>query len=116
MLVALSCAHDPVRQKCISGDCKQGSGHLVWFTADYKGEFKDGKPHGQGQMQWPDGRRYVGQWEAGHPHGKGSIHWPDGKVYQGQIRQGQPHGYGTLTYKNGEKLEGRFEKGFFKNR
>lgn len=39
--------------------------------AQYAGDLKDGKPHGQGQCSWPDGSTYEGEWRAGVMHGKG---------------------------------------------
>jgi hypothetical protein len=48
----------------------------------YEGEWRYGKPHGQGTLKWPDGRTYVGHWKQGMRHG----HWAlseSGGVLQG---------------------------------
>ena len=36
--------------------------------ARYEGELHELLPHGQGDMAWPDGRRYEGEWRNGKPH------------------------------------------------
>lgn len=112
----VACNSPTIRRKCLQGDCQNGTGNMVWFTASYRGTFLDGQPHGEGQMEWPDGRIYRGQWHHGQPHGHGHIQWPDGRIYTGQVKQGKPHGYGKLIYKDGHSLDGYFDKGYFKSR
>ncbi|MCL1911952.1 MAG: hypothetical protein FWG13_07085, partial [Leptospirales bacterium] len=31
----------------------------------YAGEYKDGKPNGEGTLTWPDGDKYIGQFQNG---------------------------------------------------
>ena len=38
-----------------------------------KGEFKNGKPNGDGIFTWLDGRKYDGQWKDGVRDGKGTL-------------------------------------------
>ncbi len=98
----------------------------------YVGEFKNGKPHGQGAMAYPDGGRYegefkngkahgkgtatysdtleyLGEWQNGKPHGKGKVTLPNGKKYAGEWRDGRPHGPGEITHPDGKKYVGEFE-------
>ena len=35
------------------------------LAAQYTGEEKNGEPHGQGVMVWPDGLRYEGEFQHG---------------------------------------------------
>jgi len=56
--------------ECIKGDCTNGYGTFTWksgeFAGDrYVGEFKDGKPHGQGTYTYADGTVKKGIWEKG---------------------------------------------------
>lgn len=44
--------------------------------AVYKGEFKDGKQHGQGTYTTPDGYEYTGQWVDGVIQGQGKAKFP----------------------------------------
>ena len=98
----------------------------------YVGEFKNGKPHGQGAMAYPDGGRYegefkdgkahgkgaatysttlkyLGDWQNGKPHGKGEATFANGKKYAGEWRDGKTHGPGEITHPDGSKYEGGFE-------
>jgi len=39
----------------------------------YAGEWKNGKYHGQGAIEYLDGTKYVGQWNDGLPNGQGTL-------------------------------------------
>ena len=57
--------------------------------AKYVGEFKDGKPHGQGTMTSSDGTKYVGEFKDGQPHGKGFYTRPGGPTFNGIWKDGE---------------------------
>jgi hypothetical protein len=42
----------------------------------YRGEYKDGRPHGRGYKIWADGDWYEGEWRHGRQHGRGSTFPP----------------------------------------
>lgn len=105
-----------VRRVCAQGDCAAGRGVTVWFVRRYEGEFREGLMHGQGTMQYADGRTYTGQWAYGREEGHGEMRWPDGKVYTGQWRGGQPNGRGVMRLPDGYRFEGVFENGYFVRR
>ena len=77
----------------------------------YKGEFKDGVPHGTGTLKFPDGNSYTGEFKDGIINGQGTFMLKDGGNYFGEHKDGKPHGHGTLTLSNGEKRVGKFENG-----
>ena len=77
----------------------------------YKGEFKDGVPHGTGTLKFPDGNSYTGEFKDGIINGQGTFMFKDGGNYFGEHKNGIPHGHGTLTLSNGEKRVGKFENG-----
>jgi hypothetical protein len=58
--------------------------------ARYEGEFKDGKPNGQGVKTWSDGARYEGEHKDGEPNGQGVKTWSDGVRYEGEWKDGKP--------------------------
>jgi len=78
---------------------------------EYAGEFKKGKPHGQGTYTLAGEILYVGEWRKGNPHGQGTFTWPNGDKYVGGFRKGEPHGPGIHTLADGSVKEGFWEKG-----
>ena len=49
----------------------------------YEGEYKNGKYHGQGISNYPDGSKYEGKWKDGEKHGQGKLTSPGGDKYVG---------------------------------
>jgi len=58
-----------------------------------------------------DGSKYIGEWKYGKPHGQGISIWRDGGKYVGEFNNNKRHGKGTLTYSNGDKYPGEFKDG-----
>ena len=63
----------------------------------YRGQVKDGKPHGKGIVTMPNFGRYEGRFQDGEPHGKGILILLDGGRYEGEFKDGKPHGKGIQT-------------------
>jgi len=49
--------------------------------AEYYGQIRHYRPHGEGSMKWPEGFEYKGLWRNGKKHGKGVLSFPDGKKF-----------------------------------
>jgi hypothetical protein len=99
----------------------------------YKGQLKDGKPHGKGTLKqhgneltgqfhhgsfkgickYVDGRVYEGQIKNDYANGHGTMKYPSGTVYQGQFKEGTMNGHGTKTYWNGRVEQGEFIEGVY---
>jgi len=77
----------------------------------YEGEIKNGKPNGQGESTFPDGRKYVGELKDGYKHGQGSYTWFNGDKYVGEFKNGLLNGKGTYTNPDGSKYVGEFKDG-----
>lgn len=80
-----------------------GKGKLEWQDGPtYKGDFSQGKRHGQGTMKDKSNRTVLtGNWDRDLPDGRVvAMVLPDGKVYTGDVKQGQRQGMGEL-FKNG---------------
>jgi hypothetical protein len=102
-----------------TGDCfdgkLSGTGKLAWsyvkrgksLQSSFEGQWKDGKPHGQGVLTKADGDRYEGQWKDGKKHGQGVFTYASGSRYKGQYRDGKKHGQGVYTGANGDRYEGQ---------
>ena len=95
-------------------------GQITRTGHTYEGVFMNGKEHGFGTMNifHPDhkGNKYVGEFKYGKPNGQGTYyHLADnqwkGYKYVGEFKDGKPDGNGTLTHANGDILVGEFRDG-----
>ncbi len=61
-------------------------------NAIYRGQVKDGKPHGRGRMTLSIGTKYYGEFKEGKKHGQITVTFPNGLVckenHQKQKNQG----------------------------
>lgn len=74
----------------------------------YKGNYKNGKMHGQGTILFKNGNKYVGNFVDGHMNGKGTFTYADGDKYVGDFKDDLMHGKGKLTFSDGGSYEGDF--------
>jgi len=74
----------------------------------YKGQWLEGKRHGQGELYEPDGSAYKGYWKNDMKSGKGKYIWSDGRVYTGEWKDDKMHGKGTIVWADGSKYAGDF--------
>lgn len=99
----------------------------------YEGQVRDGKPHGEGTITFPqasasctgefidgvlprgrcgDGKNtYEGELKQFLPHGKGVSRVSDGSRHEGLFADGKPHGAGVHVAKNGTRVEGTWTRG-----
>lgn len=84
--------------KGISGKGK----HLNPEEGVYYGEIKFYKKHGQGEMVYNNGDRYIGEWEDDYPNGTGEKVKANGtSYYKGEWDYGHFHGKGEFVSNNG---------------
>lgn len=83
-----------------SGECKGGYGHgkgvLKIFLknehiATYEGSLLEGKIHGYGKYDGPDGV-YVGEWSENYRSGAGKFVKKNGVTFEGNFKKGFPDG------------------------
>ncbi|KAF5288576.1 hypothetical protein FQA39_LY15355 [Lamprigera yunnana] len=79
--------------------------------AKYKGRWSNGKMHGSGRLEWPDGRIYSGQFSNNQIHGCGCMEIPNLGVYEGLWKENQQNGFGIMKYCNGDVYKGCFKDG-----
>ena len=96
-------------QECISGDCENGQGTMIYANGDkYVGEWKNGKPNGQGTYNYGvgpnDGDKYVGEWKDGSKHGQGSYTYANGDNYVGKFSNDKKWGQGVMVNNDGRIL------------
>ena len=95
--------------ECIKGNCIDGFGSKKYEKANYIGEWKDGKRHGQGTLSYNDGSKYVGEYKEGKVHGQGTHTYADGSKYVGEWKDNKSNGQGTSTWANGDKYVGEWK-------
>ena len=66
----------------------------------YKGEWKNNKAQGNGEIIFKNGSRFIGEMHEDCWHGKGCFIYNDGKMYKGNFKNGKQHGYGEITFSN----------------
>lgn len=96
--------------ECNSAGFAEGKG-IARGTAEYAGEFKAGRKHGQGVKQWSWGDRYIGQFSEDRKEGYGLYLWgaqtpTAGDFYIGQYANDRRHGQGVYQWTSGERYDG----------
>lgn len=94
--------------KCVEGDCTNGTGIINSNTFSYEGSFSEGKKNGTGVLYLNNGNVYSGEFFNDVAEGKGKITFPNGNVYNGKFSNGSAVGRGRMKYANGDKYEGEF--------
>eukprot|EP00931_Biecheleriopsis_adriatica_P067410 TRINITY_DN4155_c0_g1_i10.p1 TRINITY_DN4155_c0_g1~~TRINITY_DN4155_c0_g1_i10.p1 ORF type:complete len:1620 (+),score=354.63 TRINITY_DN4155_c0_g1_i10:281-4861(+) len=77
----------------------------------YAGELKDGKKHGEGLWELPDGELYSGQFKDDKRHGQGTMEYSNGDSIFGEWKEGQPHGRCEMRYVNRGRCTGIWQDG-----
>ncbi len=75
----------------------------------YVGEYKDGKPNGQGTYNFANGNKYVGEFKDDKRNGQGTYNFANGDKYVGEYKDGKRNGQGAFTLANGDKYVGEFK-------
>lgn len=77
----------------------------------YRGELKDGKKEGRGEIYWPDGKSFRGYWKNDVRCGPGILLEVDRRVYIGEWKDNKKHGRGVEISPNGERKETLWNEG-----
>lgn len=77
----------------------------------YIGRWLDGKVHGNGKVEWSDGKQYIGQFQLNTLCGHGKMEIPGVGIYEGQWKDNLQNGYGKMKYCSGDIYEGYFKDG-----
>ncbi len=92
-----------------------GRGVLNYFPGyerkKYNGEWKEGKFHGRGELQFTNGNTISGEWVEGKSHGHVDRHFSDGARYEGQCANSQYHGAGEYRWAKGSFYKGEWVDG-----
>ena len=113
---AMTVSAEPVRSNMMSCTYKgeynvmgkrHGDGELTWKNGDrYVGKFKDGYIEGRGTMTFRDNTEYSGQWKRNKFHGDGTRRFHNGNVYNGNYTNGKRQGQGKCYFANGDMYVG----------
>ena len=80
--------------------------HVDAMGNTYQGEWKSGKKHGRGQIEYANGNKYVGDWVEDMATGEGTFTWINGDRYEGQFKEGRRDGKGWYLFANGDQYVG----------
>ncbi len=84
---------------------------MEFARGTYRGDLKNGEPHGRGTLELTNGDRYQGDFLDGQFHGRGTYLWTSGATYEGSFANGAFHGSGTYTATNGSTTRGTWSNG-----
>eukprot|EP01138_Halocafeteria_seosinensis_P010271 gb/GECG01010489.1/.p1 GENE.gb/GECG01010489.1/~~gb/GECG01010489.1/.p1 ORF type:complete len:1249 (+),score=196.77 gb/GECG01010489.1/:1-3747(+) len=119
--------------RCASGDVYCGSwrsnlpnGHgvLTLSTAsspkffhllEYRGNWQDFYPHGEGAACYDDGSKYEGSYSKATRHGYGVCTFEDGSCYKGQWKEDLQHGDGVFIRDDGQEFQGKWANGLLQS-
>lgn len=86
-------------------------GSHIFKAGHYQGEWRNGKPDGQGEFIFANGIRSVGAFKEGLRNGQVVSQFPDGQRYEGGYRNGRKDGKGELIRKDGTITSGYWQLG-----
>lgn len=110
LAVSLSPVSLHSQPKCVSGNCNNGYGTLVFPSGGkYIGDFENGKMQGKGIYYFSDGNKYIGHWQDQYREGEGRMVFFNGDEYLGQFHLNKFSGQGTMTYAVGNRYDGNWE-------
>lgn len=87
-------------RQCMDGNCQNGWGAYIANDGGfYLGNFKNGKPHGQGTAIYKMGTKYKGSFVNGKREGQGTYYQLGGNKYVGGWKAGKKDGEGYMFSK-----------------
>ena len=76
--------------------------------SSYKGNFKNDKPSGQGEIKYRNGNLYTGKVTTAYkPHGNGTMNYTNGNVFSGEFKYGIIN-EGEMRFNDGRIFKGKF--------
>ncbi len=103
-----------------SGKCKAGKvdgyGKEIWkYNEDQQetavGTYVNGKPHGEWELRWSNGRMSKGPYVNGKRHGEWELRGPDGLMNKGPYVNGKQHGEWEVLWPDGSREIVTFRNG-----
>lgn len=85
--------------------------HPVYPLCNYTGQWNNGKMHGYGCIEYPDGRVYIGQFDMNVICGYGRLNYTGASFYEGIFVDGKFNGFGILKASHCDIYEGYFRNG-----
>ncbi|CAE6929076.1 RSP1 [Symbiodinium natans] len=76
----------------------------------YRGQWVQGKKHGQGAQYYCSGDSYQGEYQNHKKHGQGVYRYADGDCHEGQYLDGRKHGSGLYWYSDGRVLVSSYDQ------
>lgn len=95
----------------VKNDLKHGQGTLEYADGrTFEGEYLNGQML-EGRMIYQDGSTYTGSWVDGMRHGRGKCVFTEGSTYEGEFKEGEFDGHGKFTWEDGGWYKGEWVNG-----
>ena len=104
-------SEDSDKGECVSGNCKNGYGHLQMDWGYYEGNFKDSMFDGMGKLTYTNGVTYVGMFKDDNFNGKGKLSYPN-KYLEGNFVGSKMVGEGIEVETMSDGMVLRYEGNF----
>ncbi|CAG9771742.1 unnamed protein product [Ceutorhynchus assimilis] len=82
------------------------------YVLHYRGEWRNGRMHGEGLKIFPDGSFYMGAFRCGKRHGRGQMFYAIGAFFDGEFKNDVREGTGIMVEPNGNRFEGSWKNNF----
>jgi radial spoke head protein 1 len=91
---------------------RHGQGVANYPNGDaYTGTYVHGQREGRGTYAFKNGASYCGGYSQNKKYGAGKMNYPDGSIFEGEWKNDKRDGLGSYTYKNGDKYNGGWKRG-----
>lgn len=74
---------------------------MVLYYSQYEGGYKNDRREGHGLFKFANGDWFEGTWFDGKPNGQGKVEYTSGDVYEGHFKDHMKHGFGIFTFATG---------------
>ena len=91
---------------------RNGKGSGKWYDGIFFGQWKYNQPYGRGRMKYSNKSEFKGEFKDGYRHGNGQEITPEGTKYSGTWEMNKKEGRFIVEYKGGHRDITKYENGY----